>query len=59
MNQRPLIPAAEDYETLFAMNPLAAEQMKSIILSRMLAEAEAKLAEEAKDEISPKAKKVA
>tara|TARA_Y100000310_G_C19993894_1_gene495358 strand:+ start:251 stop:430 length:180 start_codon:yes stop_codon:yes gene_type:complete len=59
MNQQQLIPMPEDYQALFSQNPMAAEQMKTIILARMLAEAEAKLAEKAEDEISEKAKKVA
>ncbi|MCH8205979.1 MAG: hypothetical protein IH956_03140 [Chloroflexi bacterium] len=36
-----LQPIAEDYEQLFAENPLAAEQLKVIVLNRMYGDAAA------------------
>ena len=41
---RELIPTAEDWQKLLNGNPIAAEQLKNIILNRLLNEAEAKLA---------------
>lgn len=43
MQPRVLSATMEDVQKLCDMNPLAAEQLKSIILERMLNEAEAKL----------------
>ena len=43
-----LEPVPSDYEQLFAQNPLAAEQLKVIILRRMYGEAMARI-----DEPSP------
>ena len=50
MNQNPLVPTSEDFQALLQQNPMAAEQLKSIILARLLAETEASLASLTNDE---------
>ena len=40
-----LFPTPADYRALLALNPIAAEQLKSIVLERMLNERDAELAE--------------
>ena len=43
--ERQLNPTGEDFARLWALNPLAAERLKNIVLDRLLAEAEARLTE--------------
>ena len=55
MKQSSLQPTTEDYLELFQKNQLAQEQLKTIVLSRLLAEAEEALAEKAKESPNGKA----
>tara|TARA_Y100000310_G_scaffold32372_1_gene30692 strand:+ start:118 stop:300 length:183 start_codon:yes stop_codon:yes gene_type:complete len=41
-------PISQDYDLLFQVNPIAAEQLKTIILSRVLRETQAELAKATK-----------
>tara|TARA_Y100000310_G_C20615958_1_gene780633 strand:+ start:1184 stop:1387 length:204 start_codon:yes stop_codon:yes gene_type:complete len=41
--QRMVVPTKQDYDRLWEVNPLSHEQLKNIVLQRLLIEAEAKL----------------